>query len=83
MRLGTSVRSRVCAAAFSALVNYLENRGGRAEWVSFGEPSTNATTLACEPCLAGWFANGGDATLASYGIDIEDKWLDYTDMVAS
>jgi len=39
--------------------------------------------LACEPCLAGWFANGGDATLASYGIDIEDKWLDYTDMVAS
>lgn len=28
--------------AVSALVNYLENRGGRAEWMSFGAPSANA-----------------------------------------
>lgn len=30
--------------AVSALVNYLENRGGRAEWMSFGAPSTNTVT---------------------------------------
>jgi serine/threonine protein phosphatase 1 len=30
---------------------------------------------------ANWFANGGDATLASFGIDIEDKWPDYTVLI--
>jgi serine/threonine protein phosphatase 1 len=30
---------------------------------------------------AGWFANGGDATLESYGIDTEDKWPDFTVLV--
>lgn len=27
---------------------------------------------------AGWYANGGDATLESYGIDTEGQWPDYT-----
>lgn len=31
---------------------------------------------------AGWVANGGDATLASYGIDVEDKWPDFTELIA-
>ncbi len=30
---------------------------------------------------AGWYANGGDATLVSYGIDIEDMWPDFTVLV--
>jgi serine/threonine protein phosphatase 1 len=30
---------------------------------------------------AGWYANGGDATLASYGIDIEGQWPDFTVLI--
>lgn len=31
---------------------------------------------------AGWCANGGDATLASYGIDGVDRWPDFTQLLA-
>lgn len=31
---------------------------------------------------AGWFANGGDATLASYGIEGADRWPDFTQLLA-
>ncbi len=30
---------------------------------------------------AGWYANGGDATLTNYGIEIEDKWPDFSVLV--
>jgi len=31
---------------------------------------------------ARWFANGGEATLTSYGVDVTEKWPDYTELIA-